>query len=67
LLDTTVPVEHSQALYDAAREPKQLIIVPWAGHASLLLAREAWIAEQIDTLAKTGLKKQASPPKEEEQ
>jgi pimeloyl-ACP methyl ester carboxylesterase len=66
LLDTTVPLEHSEALYAAAKDPKQLVVVPWAGHASLLLAREAWIADQIDSMAKTGLKKQASPPKEEE-
>jgi hypothetical protein len=30
--DLVVPMHHSQRLYDAAREPKQLWIVPGAGH-----------------------------------
>jgi fermentation-respiration switch protein FrsA (DUF1100 family) len=30
--DRTVPMHHGQRLYDAAREPKQLWIVPGAGH-----------------------------------
>ena len=30
--DAVVPVHHGQRLYDAAREPKQLWIVPGAGH-----------------------------------
>jgi len=63
LLDTTVPADHSKAIYDAAGEPKQLIIVPWASHATLLLAREAWIAEQIERIATKGLKTKAPLPK----
>jgi len=31
-LDTIVPVHHGQELYEAALEPKQLWIVPGAGH-----------------------------------
>ena len=65
LLDMTVPVDHSQAIYDAAGEPKQIIIVPWASHLTLLMGREAWIAEQIDNIAKTGLKQPAPEPKKE--
>jgi fermentation-respiration switch protein FrsA (DUF1100 family) len=30
--DPVVPVQHGQRLYDAAREPKQLWIIPGAGH-----------------------------------
>jgi len=30
--DRTVPMHHGQRLYDAAREPKQIWIVPGAGH-----------------------------------
>jgi len=63
LLDMTVPVDNSSAIYKAANEPKQIIIVPWASHATLLLASEAWIANQIDNIAKTGLKKPAEEPK----
>lgn len=31
-LDRTIPVEQSQLLYNAAREPKRLLIIPRAGH-----------------------------------
>jgi len=34
--DSIVPVHHAQRLYDAAREPKQLWIVPGAGHIQAL-------------------------------
>lgn len=67
LLDAIVPLEHSEAIYASAGQPKQLVVVPWAGHASLLLAREAWIAEQIDLIARTGLKQPATQPKEQEE
>ena len=67
LLDAIVPLDHSEAIYAAAPQPKQLVVVPWAGHASLLLAREAWIAEQIDLIARTGLKQPATQPKEQEE
>lgn len=36
--DPTVPVENSRALYAAALEPKQLYIVPGAGHGGFLQA-----------------------------
>jgi len=62
LLDIIVPIEHSQAIYEAAGEPKQLVVIPWVGHATLLLGREAWIAEQIDLIARTALKKKATTP-----
>ena len=34
--DSIVPPHHAQRLYDAAREPKQLWIVPGAGHIQAL-------------------------------
>lgn len=30
--DRVVPYDHSPAIYDAARQPKRLIVVPGAGH-----------------------------------
>ena len=65
-LDGIVPVDQSQAVYDATKSPKQLIIVPWAGHKTIMLAREDWVAEQIDHLARTGLATPAEMPEEEE-
>ncbi len=62
LLDEEVPVSHSQEIYAAAGEPKQLVIIPWAMHATLLMGMEAWIADQIDLLARTGLIEEAIPP-----
>lgn len=34
--DTIVPVHHAQLLYDAAQDPKQLWVVPGAGHIQAL-------------------------------
>jgi len=48
-LDTEVPYEHSKALLEAAKEPKKLIPVEWAGHA-LFLGRERWFADRVDEL-----------------
>ncbi len=62
LLDATAPADSSEAIFEAANEPKQLIIVPWAGHLTVLLAREIWIADQIDNIAKTGLELKAQEP-----
>jgi fermentation-respiration switch protein FrsA (DUF1100 family) len=36
--DEIVPVHHGQLLYDAALEPKQLWIVPGAGHIQTMRA-----------------------------
>ena len=61
--DMIVPVEHGQALFDAAPEPKRLCIVPGAGHndivsqAGALLAREmaSWVANpSSDTRSNPG-------------
>jgi len=62
LLDEEVPVSHSQEIHEAAGEPKQLVIIPWAMHATLLMGMEAWIADQIDLLARTGLSEPVALP-----
>jgi pimeloyl-ACP methyl ester carboxylesterase len=53
LLDMSVPREHSQAIVDAAPEPKELI----GPDLARTLMTEDWIASNIDKLAKTGLRK----------
>ena len=50
-LDSLVPYSHGKAVYEAAPQPKELITVPWAGHSTILAAREKWFAEQIARLA----------------
>jgi fermentation-respiration switch protein FrsA (DUF1100 family) len=35
--DTLIPASHSQQLYDAANEPKRLVLVPGAGHNDVLV------------------------------
>jgi len=50
-LDSLVPYAHGRAVYDAAPRPKEMITVPWAGHATILAAREKWFAERLAELA----------------
>ena len=41
--DEIVPLFHAEALFEAAREPKRLLVIEGAGHNDLLtLARERW-------------------------
>ncbi len=50
--DVVVPVDHSRRLFDAAREPKTLWIVPGAGHTAALRSVE-WrdrLAQFLDGL-----------------
>lgn len=51
MLDGTVPMSHGRLVYEAARAPRRLTLVPWAGHNSLMLGRGAWIARQISQFA----------------
>jgi len=52
-LDLTVPCWHGQSIYNAAPQPKRFHPVWWAGHASILVGREKWFADQIERLAET--------------
>jgi len=68
LLDISVPVsvplEHSQAIYKAAKGPKKLIVVtPGPEQLALGVVLDQWIAEKIDYIATTGLKAEAAAPK----
>ncbi len=50
--DMIVPVEHGQALFDAAPDPKRLRIVPGAGHNDILSLAGARLAAEIASWAR---------------
>jgi fermentation-respiration switch protein FrsA (DUF1100 family) len=50
--DTIVPVEHGQALFDAAPDPKRLRIVPGVGHNDIVSLAGALLAEEIVSWAR---------------
>lgn len=52
MLDTLVPYENGKSLYDAAPEPKKLISLPAASHATVLLMGPKWFAEKFELLRK---------------
>ena len=64
LLDVSVPVEHSQAIYGAAGGKKKLLTVtPGPEQIALAIIMDQWIADKIDLIATTGL--QEPPPEPE--
>jgi len=55
-VDSIVPVEHSRSLFDAAPEPKRLVVIPGADHNDFdLLAGERLISEVLRFLAESSL------------
>jgi pimeloyl-ACP methyl ester carboxylesterase len=55
--DPTVPTEQGRKLYEAANEPKKLLIIPGAGHGVSCVAGEAYldtVAEFIRDAVQTG-------------
>ncbi len=57
--DTLIPVRNAQQLYRAAREPKQLYIVPNAGHVGLLDANpREWARQVLGFFARCGMSEQ---------
>lgn len=56
LIDISVPLEHSEAIYKAANEPKDLrVFTPGPEHMVLIARWEDWIVERIEELVETGL------------
>ena len=52
--DAIVPLEHSRSLFEAAREPKRLVVIPGADHNDYeLLAGERLVSEVLRFLAET--------------
>jgi pimeloyl-ACP methyl ester carboxylesterase len=50
-LDTVVSHQQGIDLFHAARDPKQFISIPWAGHKSLLHDRAEVNADLLEDLA----------------
>ena len=50
-LDLMTPVADSQALYDAARQPKELQVLTWAGHLGTVIGRENDMIKDIERVA----------------
>ncbi len=55
LLDMSVPLDHSKALFAAANEPKALEIMGGLEQIVLPAAMEDWVANNMDKLARTGV------------
>jgi fermentation-respiration switch protein FrsA (DUF1100 family) len=54
--DSIVPIEHSRSLFEAAREPKRLVVIPGVDHNDFdLLAGERLVSEVLRFLAETPL------------
>jgi len=54
--DSIVPLEHSRSLFEAAREPKRLVVIPGVDHNDFaLLAGERLVSEVLRFLAETDL------------
>ncbi|MCK4600880.1 MAG: alpha/beta fold hydrolase [Phycisphaerae bacterium] len=61
LLNMSIPLSHSEAIYKAAPQPKKLIVLT-AEQIILPAYMEDWIAEKIDMLARTGLAEEPKSP-----
>jgi len=59
--DWKIPVSHSQAVYDAAKGPKNIVLVEEAGHDDLINGREDWVISQLVEIASTHRRPAGSP------
>ena len=59
-IDAVVPYKQGLAVFNAAPEPKKLITLAPASHATIMLGREKWFAEKLDALSRGALWQQAS-------
>ncbi len=58
--DMAVPLSNSQAIYDAAPQPKKLYVITPADRMKLSMIWEDWLVRQLDDLAKGDLR--INPP-----
>lgn len=62
LLNLSVPLEMSGAIYDAANDPRKLIVItPGPEQLALGMIWDAWVADQMELLATQGAKS-VQPP-----
>jgi len=50
-LDAFVPFTDSEELFDAARGPKELELIPWARHFGIIFAREGAMVDRVEKVA----------------
>jgi len=63
-LDMFTPVADSEALYDAAHQPKELQVISWAGHLGMVIGQEAKMVKEIERVAAGKLISTTMPAKE---
>lgn len=56
-LDRTIPVEQGQLLYNAAREPKRLLIIPDAGHNDMVARGGKEYLDKIASFAREAVER----------
>ena len=61
-LDTVVPFADSEVILAAAKGPKQLEPVPWAGHLGVLFGREDNLVKGIETISSGRIETATSQP-----
>ncbi len=61
-IDNVVPYSHGQAIVEAAGDDATLITVEWAGHSTILAARETWFADELEKIADGKLRQAGGPP-----
>jgi len=64
MIDLSVPLDHSQAIFDAAKEPKKLMIVTPMEAIPLGAILEDWIAEKMELIASGKLTEVQTQPAE---
>ena len=52
--DFIVPYSHSEAIFNAAAQPKKLIPCKWSSHMTIQVYQDQWIAQQIEDLVMMG-------------
>lgn len=60
--DTAVPVRHARALYDAARDPRELWVVPGASHVGAYFADRERYADHVVEFFERSLAAEPQPP-----
>jgi len=66
LLDLSVPLEHSKAIYEAAAGPKRLqVVTPGPEQFALAAIWEDWLADKLDKLAQ-GILDESKKPAEDQ-
>ena len=52
--DVVVPYQHSEVIFQAAPEPRQLILQNWADHMTVQVGQDSYLADQLEALTTMG-------------